>query len=137
AIGQGIAAGSGAAASSEEPRAFSKSIIFSVLPETQSIYALIVSIIILYSAGLLGGAPHFSSTMALLVGIGAIGAGLSIGFAGLSGIGQGITAAMGIGAFTRRPESFGKSMMLSVMSETFAIFGLLIAILILRAIGVF
>jgi len=137
AIGQGIAAGSGAAASSEEPRAFSKSIIFSVLPETQSIYALIVSIIILYSAGLLGGAPNFSSTMALLVGIGAIGAGLSIGFAGLSGIGQGITAAMGIGAFTRRPESFGKSMMLSVMSETFAIFGLLIAILILRAIGVF
>ena len=137
AIGQGIAAGSGAAASSEKPSAFSKSIIFSVLPETQSIYALIVSIIILYSVGMLGGSQPFSSSTSVLVGIGAIGAGLSIGFAGLSGIGQGITAAMGIGAFTRRPESFGKSMMLSVMSETFAIFGLLIAILILRAIGVF
>ena len=137
AIGQGIAAGSGAAASTEKPSAFSKSIIFSVLPETQSIYALIVSIIILYSAGLLGGGILFDRHMAFLVGIGAIGAGLSIGFAGLSGIGQGITAAMGIGAFTRRSESFGKSMMLSVMSETFAIFGLLIAILILQAIGVF
>ncbi len=137
AIGQGIAAGSGASASSEKPTAFSKSVIFSVLPETQSIYALIVSIIILYSVGMLGGTSNMSHTTALLVGIGAIGAGLSIGFAGLSGIGQGITAAMGIGAFTRRPESFGKSMMLSVMSETFAIFGLLIAILVLRAIGVF
>jgi len=137
AIGQGIAAGSGAAASVEKPSAFSKSIIFSVLPETQSIYALIVSIIILYAVGLLGGGLQIPESMALFVGIGAIGAGLAIGFAGLSGIGQGITAAMGIGAFTRRAESFGKSMMLSVMSETFAIFGLLIAILLLMAIGVF
>jgi len=137
AIGQGIAAGSGAAASVEKPSAFSKSIIFSVLPETQSIYALIVSIIILYAVGLLGGGLQIPKSMALFVGIGAIGAGLAIGFAGLSGIGQGITAAMGIGAFTRRAESFGKSMMLSVMSETFAIFGLLIAILLLMAIGVF
>ncbi len=137
AIGQGIAASSGAAASGEKPSAFSKSIIFSVLPETQSIYALIIAIVVLYSAGLLGGAPNFSPEAGIAVGICAIGAGLAVGFAGLSGIGQGITAAMGVGAFTRRPESFGKSMMLSVMSETFAIFGLLIAILILHAIGVF
>jgi V/A-type H+-transporting ATPase subunit K len=60
-----------------------------------------------------------------------LGAGLAIGISGLSAIGQGITASAGIGATARNPQAFGKSIIFSVMSETFAIFGLLIAILIM------
>jgi V/A-type H+-transporting ATPase subunit K len=65
------------------------------------------------------------------IGLAAIGAGCAIGIAGLSAIGQGITASAGIGATTRNPKAFGRSIIFSVMSETFAIFGLLIAILIM------
>jgi V/A-type H+-transporting ATPase subunit K len=35
-----------------------------------------------------------------------------------------------MGAVAKRPETFGQSVVLAVMAETFAIFGLLIAILI-------
>ena len=70
------------------------------------------------------------------LGLAAIGAGLAVGIAGLSAIGQGITAASGISATARKPETFGRSMIFSVMSETFAIFGLLIAILIIIFTGI-
>jgi V/A-type H+-transporting ATPase subunit K len=66
--------------------------------------------------------------------IAALGAGLAVGFAGLSGIGQGITAAGAIGATARDPDAMGKGLVLAVMPETFAIFGLLIAILIMLGI---
>ncbi len=137
AIGQGIAAASGAVASAENPRVFSKAIIFSILPETQSIYALVVAIIMIFSAGLMGEGVAFGNTTAFYIGLGSIGAGMAIGFAGLSGIGQGITAGMGIGAVSRRSETFAKGILFAVMSETFAIFGLVIAMLILRALGLF
>ncbi len=65
------------------------------------------------------------------IGLAAIGAGLAVGISGLSAVGQGITAAAGISATAKKPDSFGRSMIFSVMSETFAIFGLLIAILII------
>jgi V/A-type H+-transporting ATPase subunit K len=135
AIGQGIAAAGGVGVTSEKPEMFGKGMVFSVLPETQAIYGLLVAILLMVGTGLLGGGAK--ETMAVGVGIAAIGAGLSVGFAGLSGIGQGITAASGIGAAAARPDTFGKSMVLSVMSETFAIFGLLGAILIMFGVGLF
>lgn len=134
AIGQGIAASAGVGAASEKSDMFGRSMVFSVLPETQAIYGLLVAILIMVGTGLLGVGV---TMMDVGVGIAAVGAGLSVGLAGLSGIGQGITAASGIGAAAARPDTFGKSMVLSVMSETFAIFGLLGAILIMFGVGLF
>ncbi|MDG6219835.1 MAG: hypothetical protein QCI38_00115 [Candidatus Thermoplasmatota archaeon] len=70
-------------------------------------------------------------------GLSAIGAGLAVGIAGLSAIGQGICAAAGISSFARKSETFTRSIIFSVMSETFAIFGLLIAILAMLFTGFF
>lgn len=137
AIGQGIAAASGAVATSENPKMFSRAIVFSILPETQSIYALVVSIIMLFFGGIMGAGILIGDTKAIFIGIGSLGAGLAVGLAGLSGIGQGITASMGVAAASRRGETFAKSILFAVMSETFAIFGLVIAMLILKAIGLF
>ncbi|MEE8401471.1 MAG: hypothetical protein V3R86_04900 [Candidatus Hydrothermarchaeaceae archaeon] len=134
AIGQGIAAAGGIGTTSEKSEMFGKGMVFSVLPETQAIYGLLVAILLMVGTGLLGGE---AKEIELAAGIAAIGAGISVGFAGLSGIGQGITAASGIGAAAARPDTFGKSMVLSVMSETFAIFGLLGAILIMFGVGLF
>jgi V/A-type H+-transporting ATPase subunit K len=134
AIGQGIAAAGGVGATSEKSEMFGKGMVFSVLPETQAIYGLLVAILLMVGTGLLGGA---GKEILLAAGIAAIGAGISVGFAGLSAIGQGITAAGGIGAAALEPATFGKSMVLSVMSETFAIFGLLGAILIMFGVGLF
>ncbi len=133
-IGQGIAASAGVGATSEKTDMFGKGMVFSVLPETQAIYGLLIAILLMVGTGLLGG---ISKLLELGVGVAAIGAGIAVGFAGFSAIGQGITAAGGIGAAAQTPATFGKSMVLSVMSETFAIFGLLMAILIMFGSGLF
>ncbi|MDI6860289.1 MAG: ATPase [Methanocellales archaeon] len=66
------------------------------------------------------------------LGLAIMGAGIAIG---MSAIGQGIAAAGAVGATAERPEVFGKGLVFSVLPETQAIYGLLIAILILAGIG--
>ncbi|AAB98207.1 H+-transporting ATP synthase, subunit K (atpK) [Methanocaldococcus jannaschii DSM 2661] len=125
AIGQGIAASAGLGAVAEDNSIFGKAMVFSVLPETQAIYGLLIAILLL--VGVFKGNAGAETVAAL-------GAGFAVGFAGLSGIGQGITAAGAIGATARDPDAMGKGLVLAVMPETFAIFGLLIAILIMLMI---
>ena len=108
-----------------------RSMVFSVLPETQAIYGLLVAILLMAFTGMFEG--NFIVDVA--IGFAAIGCGLAVGLAGLSGIGQGITASSAIGAILKNPDVMGRGLILSVMSETFAIFGLLVAILIMSGIG--
>jgi len=134
AIGLGITAGLGIRATLKSDAMFGKSLLFSVVPETQAIYGLLVAILIVVATGIFGGAPK---ELPLAVGIAAMGAGLAVGFAGTSAIGQGITAGYAIVATSRKPELFGRSMVFSVIPETQAIYGLLTAILIMIGLGLF
>lgn len=52
-IGQGIAAAASAGATAEKPEFFGKGLVYTVLPETQVIYGLLVAILILVGAGLI------------------------------------------------------------------------------------
>lgn len=128
AIGQGLAASSGIGAVSEKEKMFGRGILFSVLPETQALYGIIISILLMTGAGLLGS---LKAGITWLQGIGAIGVGLTMGFAAISAIGQGVVAAGSVGASLRDQKSMGKGLVLSVIPETYAIFGLLIAILVM------
>lgn len=69
--------------------------------------------------------------LGLATGLGLIGAALSIG---LAGIGGGIALSAGapaaIGAVAENPKSFGKSMIFVALGEAVAIYGLIIAFLI-------
>ncbi len=132
-IGQGIAAGSGISIVADDESMFGKSMVFSVLPETQAIYGLLIGILLMVFSGMLGGG--YPEEAGIYMGIAAVGAGLAIGIAGVSGVGQGITSSSAISAVSRREDTFGKGMIFSVMSETFAIFGLLIAIFIIVFLG--
>ncbi|MBP2133328.1 V/A-type H+-transporting ATPase subunit K [Methanomicrobium sp. W14] len=132
AIGQGIAASSGIAATAEKDENMGRSLVFSVIPETQAIYGLLVAILILAFSGLLSGNP--SATTA--TGLAAIGCGLAVGIAGLSAIGQGIAASGGIAASSEKKDIFGKALVFSVIPETQAIYGLLVAILIMTFTGI-
>ncbi|WP_245618890.1 hypothetical protein [Methanogenium cariaci] len=131
AIGQGIAAAAGSAASAEHEESFGKSLVFSVIPETQAIYGLLVAILIMAFTGMIAGEP--SGNLAL--GFAAIGCGFAIGLAGISAIGQGIAAAAGTATTAEHEESFGKNLVFSVIPETQAIYGLLVAILIMVLTG--
>jgi V/A-type H+-transporting ATPase subunit K len=133
AIGQGIAGASGIAATSENEAMFGKGVVFAAVCETQAIYGLLVAILLMAFTGIITG--DFVTTVS--VGIASIGAGLAVGLGGFSAIGQGITCASGIAATSRHPEAMGRSLVFAAMSETFAIFGLLVAILILFGLGIF
>ena len=133
-IGVGIAGSSGAGALADKPKKFSRFLVFQALPQTQAIYGLLVAIFIFLNSGLIAGTD---AEIPLSAGFLYVGAGLAVGIAGLSAIGQGISAAAGIGAYSRKKETFTRSLIFAVMSETFAIFGLLIAILAMLFTGFF
>lgn len=71
-------------------------------------------------------------------GLLAIGAGIAIGVAAAgSGIGQGKAAAAAIGATAEDTKNFGRSLALATLVETQAIYGFVIALLlILYGVGV-
>jgi len=75
--------------------------------------------------------------MVVDAGLIAIGAGLAIGLAACgSGIGQGISAAAGAGATAEDNSLLGKMLVFAALPETQAIYGFVIAILLLFVFGV-
>ncbi len=137
ATGIGIAGAAGIGACAEKPDRFGKSLILQALPMTQGIYGLLTAILLLMGAGLLGGAKDTSFYVNPVIGLSAIAVGLAVGLTGISAIGQGITAGASIGGTARNPDVFSKGMIFTVMSETLAIFGLLVGILIMVGVGLF
>lgn len=65
-------------------------------------------------------------------GLIAIGAGIAIGFAACgSAIGQGISAAAASGATAEKPEQFGKQLVFAAIPETQALYGLVVAAILI------
>ena len=61
----------------------------------------------------------------------ALGAGLALGLAGVgAAIGMGTASAAALGAITEKPETFGKSILYVVFIEAVAIYGFVIAFLL-------
>ncbi|MFW9863867.1 MAG: ATP synthase subunit C [Candidatus Thorarchaeota archaeon] len=66
----------------------------------------------------------------------AIGAGLAIGLAGIgASLGMGTASAAALGAITEKPETFGKSILYVVLIEAVAIYGFVIAFLLIGSIS--
>ncbi|WP_420804958.1 V-type ATP synthase subunit K [Aeropyrum camini] len=65
----------------------------------------------------------------------AIGAGLAVGLAGIGGgYAVGVAGAAAISSITEKPEMFGRSLLFVVLGEGIAIYGLLIALLLLLVV---
>ena len=63
-----------------------------------------------------------------------IGAGMAIGLAGLgAGVGMSTASAAAIGAMAEKPETFSKSLIYIVFIEAIAIYGLVVAFMIMMA----
>lgn len=65
-----------------------------------------------------------------ILGLG-IGAGIALGLAAIgAGLGMGTASAAALGAITEKPETFGKSILYVVFIEAVAIYGFVIAFLL-------
>jgi len=115
---------------SEKEEHFGQAFILQVLPMTQGLYGFVIGFMLILgmaNADLTDGA----------VGWIAICAGLVIALTGISAIPQGQIASAGIQSIPRNPElSTGKKVILAAMPETMAVFGFLIAILLMQEAGI-
>ena len=126
-IGVGIAGRAAAGVVTEDPEKFSKVLILQLLPGTQGIYGLLIAFIALSNIGVLGGQVRSLTTGE---GLSFLMACLPMAFVGLmSAIMQGKTSVASIGIVAKKPEAFGKAMILPAMVETYAILALLVSIL--------
>lgn len=131
---KGVGMGGQAAAGvlTEDPSKFGKVLILQLLPGTQGIYGLLIAFITLTQIGVLGGTP-ITSTME---GLAYLAACLPMAFVGyFSAVHQGKTSVSCIGLIAKKPDQFGKAMILPAMVETYAILALLISILAIIGIG--
>ena len=126
-IGVGIAGRAAAGVVTEDPEKFSKVLILQLLPGTQGIYGLLIAFIALSNIGVLGGNVRQLTTAE---GLSFLMACLPMAFVGLmSAVMQGKTSVASIGVVAKKPEEFGKAMILPAMVETYAILALLVSIL--------
>ncbi len=110
----------------EDPSKFGKALILQALPGTQGIYGLITAFLIIFKIGVLG------TPVELTIGQGAyfLMAGLPIALVGYySGIKQGRVAVSGISMIAKKPDEVGKAITSAALVETYAIFAVLVSLL--------
>ena len=110
----------------EDPDKFGQALVLQLLPGTQGIYGLLVAFLILLNNGVVGGGM-ISAAQGWIYFL----ASIPVGLVGLtSAIAQGKTAVAGIALLGKRPEEQGKAITMAIMVETYAVFALLISMLI-------
>ena len=129
ALGSGAVAKVGASLLSKKPEEFSKILILSALPSSQALYGFLYGIIILLQTGLLNGSLDAGVTEG--IGFQFLVSALTVGIACLfSGMIQGQVAASAVKIINDKPENLNQGIVLAALIESFAIFGLIVSILI-------
>ncbi len=126
--GVSMAAQSAGGILSVEPGMFGKTLLLVALPGSQGIYGLITAILIMVKVGLLGGTPA-----ELTMGQGAylLVAALPIAVVGyLSAIQQAKAAVAGLNLIAKQKDQVGKAITNTALVETYAIFALLVSLLL-------
>ncbi|MCF7935119.1 MAG: V-type ATP synthase subunit K [Synergistales bacterium] len=131
-LGIGVAGEAGAGVMTEDPKKFGLVLLMQALPGTQGIYGLLAAFFAILKVGLFGGGDV---EVSLWQGLGILFACLPIAIAGFyTGWAQGKTCAACIHMVVKRPEETGKAIVLPAMVETYAVFALLVTIILLNSI---
>lgn len=126
-VGVGISGEVGNGVLSEDEKKFGSVLILQALPATQGIYGMLIAFIIL---------GKLTPNLTMVEGMGIFFAALPLAITALiSGIWQGKVSAASMQLIARRPKQMGQAIILPAMVETFAVFGLLVSILLLGKIG--
>lgn len=132
AVGVGMVGEATAGLLSENPNAFGKAFLLMALPMTQGIYGLVIAFLIVLKGGLFE-AGGMDNLLALSVEEGAyyLMSALPIGIVGLiSAIKQSRVSVSGINLLSKRPDQVIKAVTSAALVETYAIFALLISVLL-------
>lgn len=115
---------------SEDPSLFGKALALQALPMTQGVYGLVASFLMLAMLGLFGDISYLQN-LTFAQGAYYLMAALPIALAGYySAVRQGRVSAAGISLLSKRPGELGKAITSAALVETYAIFALLITLLL-------
>ena len=129
--GVGMAGEATAGLLSENPNLFGKCFVLMALPMTQGIYGLVIAFLIVMNAGLFEGGMDAILSLSVEQGAYYLMAALPIAAVGLfSAIKQARVAVAGINLLAKRPDQVGKAITSAALVETYAIFALLISVLL-------
>jgi len=132
--GVGIVGEAASGLLSEDPSKFGKALILQALPGTQGIYGLITAFLILFKLKVLSGVPL---ELTVAQGMYFVMAALPIAVVGyFSAIKQARVAASGISLIAKKPDEVGKAITSAALVETYAIFAVLISLLMVLLIKV-
>jgi len=113
----------------ENPDRFGQALVLQLLPGTQGVYGLLIGFLILINNGVITPLDTpISAAQGWIYFFAAIPGGFVELFSALA---QGKAAVAGVGLITKHPNEQGKAMMFPLMVETYAVFGLLISMLII------
>ena len=113
---------------SEKPELFGKALVLQAIPGTQGLYGFIVAFLIVLKLGFIGGdVPDLSFAQGMYF----VFASLPVGIGGYySAIRQARVAAAGVTLLAKQPEASGKSITSAGLVELYAIFGLIVSLLL-------
>ena len=127
----GITAISNAAAGviTEDSEKFGKVLPLAAMPGTQGIYGLVTMILVFVFAGVFAGeGGELTAMQGLMVFFSCLPVAI---LCLVSGIYQGLTAVGAVGMIARRDEDAGKALIFPALVETYAVFSLVVTILML------
>ena len=111
----------------EDPSKFGKALILQALPGTQGIYGLITAFLIIFKIGILGTPVELTTGQGLYF----LMAALPIAIVGYySALKQARVAVSGINLIAKKPDEVGKAITSAALVETYAIFAVLISLLL-------
>jgi len=115
---------------SEEPEKFGGALVLQALPGTQGIYGLITAFILVFiKLGMIGSNP---ADISLADGFYFFFSCMPVGVVGyFSAIHQAKVCVSGIALIAKRPKELGKAITAGALVETYAIFALLISVLLI------
>ena len=127
--GVGLVGEAAAGLLAEDPSKFGKTLVLQALPGTQGIYGLITAFLVIFQMKILTGNPV---VLTEVQGMYYFVACLPIAIAGyFSAIKQGRVAAAGISLVAKRPKESGKAITSAALVETYAIFAVLVSLLMI------
>lgn len=130
AIGTGLAGEMAGGVLSEDPDKIGSMLVLQALPGTQAFYGLVTAILVLVKLQVFGGNGLFD--LQIEKGLAVFGACLPVIFGEfVSAIWQGRVSVASMGMVAKRPDAFGKAVILPAMVETFALLSLIGSIVIL------
>ncbi len=125
--GVGMVGEAAAGLLTEDPSKSGKALILQALPGTQGIYGLIIAFLIIFKIGVLGTPAPLTVSQ----GIYFLMAALPIAIVGYySALKQAKVAVSGINLIAKRPDEVGKAITSAALVETYAIFAVLISMLL-------